>query len=79
MCFLSPLTFTRDSDRGGGRRGGGRRDYYDDRRGGGGGGGRFSPPHNTDYRVIVTNLPSRSSWQDLKDLFREAGAARSLC
>lgn len=45
-------------------------------RGGGRGTGAYrgQPPGNkTDYRVIVTNLSSRTSWQDLKDFFRSAG------
>lgn len=58
-----------------------------DGRGGGGGRGgdryerRRSPPRRsgnppgarTNYRVIVENLSSRTSWQDLKDYFRKAG------
>jgi len=32
-----------------------------------------SPPHNTDHRIKVDNLPSDSNWQDLKDHFRQAG------
>ncbi|CAH8462766.1 serine arginine-rich splicing factor, variant 2 [Schistosoma haematobium] len=58
-----------------GTRGGSRR------AGGGGGGGgvcsgrdrRYGPPTRTEYRVIVENLSSRVSWQDLKDLMRKAG------
>lgn len=48
-------------------------------RGGSGGGGgisyaeKYGPPRNTDYRIIVENLSSRVSWQDLKDLMRQAG------
>ncbi|CAK8688862.1 unnamed protein product [Clavelina lepadiformis] len=34
---------------------------------------RFAPPMRTDYRVIVENLSSRVSWQDLKDYLRQAG------
>ncbi|XP_041809156.1 serine and arginine rich splicing factor 5a isoform X2 [Chelmon rostratus] len=50
--------------------------------GGGGGGGyrpsrssgsRYGPPVRTDHRLIVENLSSRISWQDLKDLMRKAG------
>uniref|UniRef100_A0A8C8BY70 Serine/arginine-rich splicing factor 5 n=1 Tax=Oncorhynchus tshawytscha TaxID=74940 RepID=A0A8C8BY70_ONCTS len=53
--------------------------------GGGGGGGRFSPrfssyrqgrygpPVRTEHRIIVENLSSRISWQDLKDLMRKVG------
>merc|ERR1711988_1423395 len=45
---------------GGGSRGGG---------GGGGGGlgGRF------EWRVVVSGLPDKASWQDLKDFLRQAG------
>uniref|UniRef100_A0A8C2Q1I2 Serine and arginine rich splicing factor 6a n=1 Tax=Cyprinus carpio TaxID=7962 RepID=A0A8C2Q1I2_CYPCA len=58
------------------------RDSY----GGGGGGGRsgyssrsrpgrdkYGPPVRTEYRLIVENLSSRCSWQDLKDFMRQAG------
>lgn len=34
---------------------------------------RFPPPHRTDYRLIVENLSSTVSWQDLKDFMRKAG------
>ena len=34
---------------------------------------KFAPPTRTDYRVIVENLSSRVSWQDLKDYLRDAG------
>ncbi|MGH0132308.1 UNVERIFIED_CONTAM: hypothetical protein FKN15_050517 [Acipenser sinensis] len=55
---------------------------------GGGGGGRFSPrfssyrqsrgsmygpPVRTEHRIIVENLSSRISWQDLKDMMRKVG------
>uniref|UniRef100_A0A8C1NK69 Serine/arginine-rich splicing factor 5 n=1 Tax=Cyprinus carpio TaxID=7962 RepID=A0A8C1NK69_CYPCA len=64
--------------RGGRGRGGG---------GGGGDGGRFParysrgsqdsrrnpPPMRTENRLIVENLSSRVSWQDLKDFMRQAG------
>ncbi|XP_005991566.1 serine and arginine rich splicing factor 5a isoform X1 [Latimeria chalumnae] len=59
------------------------------RRGGGRGGGRFpprfsyrqprssgsryGPPIRTDHRILVENLSSRVSWQDLKDFMRKAG------
>uniref|UniRef100_A0A671QIG5 Serine and arginine rich splicing factor 6a n=1 Tax=Sinocyclocheilus anshuiensis TaxID=1608454 RepID=A0A671QIG5_9TELE len=52
----------------------------------GGGGGRsgyssrsrtgrekYGPPVRTEYRLIVENLSSRCSWQDLKDFMRQAG------
>ncbi|XP_045467122.1 serine/arginine-rich splicing factor 1A-like [Harmonia axyridis] len=47
-------------------------------RGGGGGGdrGRSSrgpPARRSQFRVLVTGLPSSGSWQDLKDHMREAG------
>ncbi|XP_055622854.1 serine/arginine-rich splicing factor 5-like [Toxorhynchites rutilus septentrionalis] len=57
------------------RGGGGRRDF--DRRGGRSDkfrdGGRFGPPKRSKYRLIVENLSSRVSWQDLKDYIRKAG------
>ena len=34
---------------------------------------RKTPSKRTDYRVIVSNLPSSGSWQDLKDHMRRAG------
>ncbi|CAK9136263.1 unnamed protein product [Ilex paraguariensis] len=40
-------------------------------RGGGGGGGGVS--RRSEYRVLVTGLPSSASWQDLKDHMRRAG------
>ncbi|XP_035668918.1 serine/arginine-rich splicing factor 6-like [Branchiostoma floridae] len=33
----------------------------------------YGPPVRTNYRLIVKNLTSRCSWQDLKDYMREAG------
>uniref|UniRef100_A0A8C6P5X7 Serine and arginine rich splicing factor 4 n=1 Tax=Nothobranchius furzeri TaxID=105023 RepID=A0A8C6P5X7_NOTFU len=38
-----------------------------------GGRDRYGPPVRTDYRLIVENLSSRCSWQDLKDYMRQAG------
>ncbi|XP_072531570.1 serine/arginine-rich splicing factor 4 isoform X1 [Salminus brasiliensis] len=38
-----------------------------------GGKDRYGPPTRTDYRLIVENLSSRCSWQDLKDYMRQAG------
>merc|ERR1711962_1151036 len=71
---------------GGGDGGGGRDRGRDSRRDDRGGGGRdrggrdrpvwldkYGPPTRTDYRVIVENLSSRVSWQDLKDYMRQAG------
>jgi len=75
----------RDKDRwGGGGYGRRSRSRSRDRRGGGGGGGgrdgnrpvwleKYGPPTRTEYRVIVENLSSRVSWQDLKDFMRSAG------
>ncbi|XP_067895613.1 serine/arginine-rich splicing factor 5-like isoform X2 [Heterodontus francisci] len=40
---------------------------------GGGGEGRYGRPVHTEYRIIVENLSSRVSWQDLKDLMKQAG------
>jgi len=55
----------------------------EDRRGGGGyrrdspprgrGGGGFSRPYNTEFRVLIDNISSQCSWQDIKDYFRQAG------
>jgi len=67
----------RDSDRDRGRD---RRDSFGGggRSGGGGGGFRSGPskfgaPYNTDYKIIIDNVSSRCSWQDIKDYFRRAG------
>ncbi|KAK1319038.1 Pre-mRNA-splicing factor SF2 [Acorus calamus] len=38
-----------------------------------GGGGRGGVSRRSDYRVLVTGLPSSASWQDLKDHMRRAG------
>lgn len=50
------------------------------RRGDRGGGDRdnrtrekYGPPTRTKYQVIIENLSSRCSWQDLKDYMRKAG------
>jgi len=73
----------RDREKWGGGRGGGRDDRRgggrDDRRGRDGGRNRpvwldkYGPPTRTDFRVVVENLSSRVSWQDLKDYMRQAG------
>lgn len=34
---------------------------------------KYGPPVRTPYRVVVENLSSRVSWQDLKDYLRQAG------
>uniref|UniRef100_A0A8C9V7V9 Serine and arginine rich splicing factor 6 n=1 Tax=Scleropages formosus TaxID=113540 RepID=A0A8C9V7V9_SCLFO len=34
---------------------------------------KYGPPVRTEYRLIVENLSSRCSWQDLKDFMRQAG------
>ncbi|POI30082.1 hypothetical protein CIB84_006168 [Bambusicola thoracicus] len=34
---------------------------------------RYGPPVRTEHRIIVENLSSRISWQDLKDVMRKAG------
>ncbi|KAI3370462.1 hypothetical protein L3Q82_025227 [Scortum barcoo] len=34
---------------------------------------KYGPPVRTEHRLIVENLSSRCSWQDLKDLMRQAG------
>ncbi|XP_039966013.1 serine-arginine protein 55-like [Bactrocera neohumeralis] len=57
---------------------GSNRDRYDGGRRGGrynerGRNTRFGPPQRTEYRLIVENLSSSVSWQDLKDYVRTAG------
>ncbi|CAA0393245.1 unnamed protein product [Arabidopsis thaliana] len=43
-------------------------------RGGGDGGGRErGPSRRSEYRVVVSGLPSSASWQDLKDHMRKGG------
>ncbi|KAM3839607.1 serine/arginine-rich splicing factor 6 isoform 1-T1 [Vipera latastei] len=34
---------------------------------------KYGPPVRTEYRLIVENLSSHCSWQDLKDFMRQAG------
>jgi len=34
---------------------------------------KYGAPERTDYKLIVENLSSRVSWQDLKDYMRQAG------
>uniref|UniRef100_A0A914PRE6 RRM domain-containing protein n=1 Tax=Panagrolaimus davidi TaxID=227884 RepID=A0A914PRE6_9BILA len=57
----------------------GRDDRGGDRRRGDDRGGRsnkrekYGPPVQTRYRLLVDNLSTRCSWQDLKDLMRQAG------
>ncbi|KAK7806441.1 hypothetical protein U0070_017978, partial [Myodes glareolus] len=34
---------------------------------------KYGPPVHTEYRLIVENLSSRCSWQDLKDFMQQAG------
>merc|ERR1719305_2126388 len=53
--------------------GGGRRDFGGGDRDRGGFGGRRPPGARTGYRVVVENLSSSTSWQDLKDFMRQAG------
>ncbi|VDP08641.1 unnamed protein product [Soboliphyme baturini] len=36
-------------------------------------GERYGPPSQTRWRLIVENLSTRISWQDLKDFMRQAG------
>ena len=43
------------------------------RDGGGGRGGETRERRRSNYGVIVTNLPQRVSWQDLKDHMRKSG------
>jgi len=34
---------------------------------------KYSPPRNTEYRLIVEHLPNNCQWRDLKDHFRKIG------
>uniref|UniRef100_U5EY87 Putative 52k active chromatin boundary protein n=1 Tax=Corethrella appendiculata TaxID=1370023 RepID=U5EY87_9DIPT len=62
---------------------GGRKEYYNDRydsrrrydryENSSRSNSRYGPPLRTEYRLIVDNLSSRVSWQDLKDYMRQAG------
>uniref|UniRef100_A0A915DDR1 CSD domain-containing protein n=1 Tax=Ditylenchus dipsaci TaxID=166011 RepID=A0A915DDR1_9BILA len=36
---------------------------------------RYGPPVQTKYRLVVENLSTRCSWQDLKDMMRKEGEA----
>uniref|UniRef100_A0A8C9XGE5 Serine and arginine rich splicing factor 6b n=1 Tax=Sander lucioperca TaxID=283035 RepID=A0A8C9XGE5_SANLU len=55
----------------GGYGGGGRSNGYSSRSRSGR--DKYGPPVRTEYRLIVENLSSRCSWQDLKDFMRQAG------
>ncbi|CAG2188283.1 serine/arginine-rich splicing factor 4-like isoform X3 [Mytilus galloprovincialis] len=61
-----------DDRRDGGRDRGGYRDYPP-QRSRRGGRDKYGPPTRTENRLIVENLSSRVSWQDLKDYMRQAG------
>jgi arginine/serine-rich splicing factor 4/5/6 len=67
-----------DNNRGYDNRGGGFGGYRSGgggnfRREGGRGNGRFPPPRETRHKMIVQNLSTRFSWQDLKDMMRASG------
>eukprot|EP00091_Calanus_sinicus_P005056 TRINITY_DN1541_c0_g1_i5.p1 TRINITY_DN1541_c0_g1~~TRINITY_DN1541_c0_g1_i5.p1 ORF type:complete len:326 (-),score=91.82 TRINITY_DN1541_c0_g1_i5:110-1087(-) len=66
------IEYAQGNDRGGDRRGGwDRRDNRDrDTRGRQVSDGKFK---RTNYRLVVENMSSRTSWQDLKDFMRKAG------
>lgn len=65
---------SRDSRGGGGYGAPPRRDRGGDReRGEGRGRDKYGPPTRTKFQVIIENLSSRCSWQDLKDYMRKAG------
>ncbi|XP_002156792.2 serine/arginine-rich splicing factor 5 isoform X1 [Hydra vulgaris] len=34
---------------------------------------RYGRPYNTDFRLVIENVSTRCSWQDIKDYFRQAG------
>ncbi|KAK2727186.1 serine-arginine protein 55-like isoform X1 [Artemia franciscana] len=63
----------RRDDRRGGFRGGFRRGSFQRGRGDRRFDDKYGPPVRTEYRLIVENLSSRVSWQDLKDYMRSAG------
>jgi len=65
------VELSRRGPMGGGYRGGG--GPYDRYGGGGDRNSRYGPPVQTRFRMIVQNLSTRCSWQDLKDLMRNAG------
>lgn len=48
-------------------------DHYSDYSSSRSGGGSYGISKHSDYRVMVTGLPSSASWQDLKDHMRRAG------
>ncbi|KAK7487145.1 hypothetical protein BaRGS_00021640 [Batillaria attramentaria] len=58
------IEHARGTSRGGGYYGSARRSGWVD---------KYGPPTRTEYRLIVENLSSRVSWQDLKDYMRQAG------
>ncbi|XP_066919137.1 serine/arginine-rich splicing factor 1B-like isoform X1 [Clytia hemisphaerica] len=60
-----------DGGRGGGRMGGG--GYSGRPPMSGGRGGRGAPPQRSDYRIMISGLPTSGSWQDIKDHCRDAG------
>ncbi|MBN3293058.1 SRSF5 factor, partial [Polypterus senegalus] len=61
--------------RGGGGAGGGSRfpPRFNNYRQSRSGNSRYGPPVRTEHRIIVENLSSRISWQDLKDMMRKVG------
>ncbi|KAK3092734.1 hypothetical protein FSP39_006716 [Pinctada imbricata] len=66
------IEHARGAPRGGGR--GGRSSYsYREKRPPPGWIDKYGPPTRTENRLIVENLSSRVSWQDLKDYMRQAG------
>jgi len=72
------VEYASGNDRGGDRdrRGGGDRNGYGDRDRDNRGRGRQVSDgkfRRTNYRLVVENLSSRTSWQDLKDFMRKAG------
>merc|ERR1712128_402623 len=72
------IEYAQGNDRGGerDRRGGGGFERRDNRGGSDRSGGRQVSDgkfKRTNYRLVVENLSSRTSWQDLKDFMRKAG------
>ncbi|XP_048393648.2 serine/arginine-rich splicing factor 5-like [Stegostoma tigrinum] len=67
------IEYARSRSRGGWHRSSRFPPRFSYRRSFGGGEERGGRPVHTEYRIIVENLSSRVSWQDLKDVMRQAG------
>jgi len=74
LNYRLQVEYAKQSERRDGGRGGdsyrGRSPPRGDR---GGFSSRYGRPYNTEFRVLIDNLSTRCSWQDIKDYFRQAG------